>query len=383
VSSADTGAPLDGGDARAATRRAWLFVGVAAAATALIVGGLKDEAVGFDLVQVYVPAAERVLDGVSPFPELDDPVWDGHQAYVYPPPTALLAVPLTVLPSPFLELAGVLGALALLLLALWLLGVRDPRVYAVFALWPTTLTAWQNANISVLLVLAAAATWRFRDAWSKAGIALGLGIALKLVLWPLSVWLLASRRPRAAAASVVVSVLAVVGGWAAIGFAGFLSYPDLLSKLTDVEGDSSRSVSIYSGALAFGLPEAVGVVVSLAAGSALLAVAAVLARRGDDRGSFTLALVAVLAFTPIVWLHYLTLLAIPLALYQPRLSALWAMPWLFWVAAVPGWPFDPRRALAFIVVPLVVAWLLTGRNRAPSAGSRSSVGRKSVAEAAR
>ena len=365
------------------TRLAWIFVAVAAAATALIVAGLKEEAVGFDLVQVYVPAAERVLDGDSPFPKPDDPVWDGHQAYVYPPPTALLAIPLTFLPSPFLELAGVFGALALLLLALWLLGVRDPRVYAVFALWPTTLTAWQNANISVLLVLAAAAAWRFRDAWIEAGLALGLGIALKLVLWPLGVWLVATRRVRAAGAAVLVAAGATLATWAAIGFAGLVSYPDLLEQLADVEGDSSRSVSIYSGALALGLPEAVGLAISFLVGGVLLGGAIALARKGDDRGSFTLALVAVLAFTPIVWLHYLTLLAIPLAIYQPRLSALWALPWLFWVAAAPGWPFDPRRVVAFVVVPVLVGWLLSERGGAAAARTSPTAAPKPVPGAVR
>ena len=162
-----------------------------------------------------------------------------------------------------------------------------------------------------------------------------------------------------------------------------VSYPDLLEQLADVEGDSSRSVSIYSGALALGLPEAVGLALSFLVGGVLLGGAIALARKGDDRGSFTLALVAVLAFTPIVWLHYLTLLAIPLAIYQPRLSALWALPWLFWVAAAPGWPFDPRRVLAFVVVPVLVGWLLSERGGAASARTSPTAAPKPVPGAVR
>ena len=336
----------------------FLLVFVAAAVTLVTLAGLKEEAVAFDLVTVYVPAAERVLDGESPFPAEDDPVWEGHQAYVYPPLTALLAVPLSVLPESALRWVAVLLALGVLLFSLWVAGVRDPRCYAAFALWPPTLTAWQNANVTALLLLAVALSWRFRDSWPKVGAALGLGIALKLLLWPLSLWLLMTKRTRAAVVSVVVAAAALAGSWAVIAFEGLVSYPDLLSRLTEVEGDNGHGVSIYQGVVGFGLPSVLGHGVSVVACAAFLAGALVLARRGDDRGSFTLALVAVLAVTPLVWLHYLTFLAIPLAIYRPRLSGAWAIPWLFWAIALP-WPFEPRRLLAFVVVGLLVTRLLT------------------------
>ena len=355
--------------------RALSLVLVAACVTALTLFGLKDEAVGFDLVTVYVPAAERVLDGDSLFPTLDDPVFSGHQAYVYPPLTALLTIPLTALPAPVLEIAGVLGALALMLLALWIVGVRDPRCYAVFTLWPPTMTAWQNANVTVLLLLAIALTWRLRDSAAKTGVALGLGIALKLLLWPLTLWLLLTRRIRAAVASAVVAAVALVVSWGVIGFEGVTAYPDLLSRLTEIEGENGHGVSIYSGMIAFGIPSGVAHATSLFAGAGLAAGSFLYARRGDDRASFTLALVAVLAFTPLVWLHYLTFLVVPLAIYRPRLSGAWAIPWLFWAVTLPGWPFEPRRAIAFVVVIALVARLLTAPDGAPSTMRRSSVPR--------
>jgi Glycosyltransferase family 87 len=348
--------------ARATVLRGWLLLAVAAAVTAMTLAGLKEKAVGFDLVQVYVPAAERVLDGVTPYPATDDPVFAGHQAYVYPPLTALLAVPLTWVPEGALPYLAVLGALAVMLLALAVVGVRDPAVYAVFMLWPTTLTAWQNANVTVLMMLSLALTWRFRDSWAKAGAALGLGIALKLLLWPLSIWALATGRARAAVASVAVAVVALLGSWLAIGFHGLGSYLELLSKLTDVEGENSHGVSLYSDAIALGLPKSLATAGALAIGGAVLATAIVLARRGEEKRSFLLAVVAALALTPLVWLHYLTLLAIPLAAFRPRLSGLWAVPLLFWVIAVPGWPTEPRRLVALVVVGALV-WLLAIRPR--------------------
>jgi len=338
--------------------RPWFPVFVAALVTLVVLAGLKEEAVGFDLRTVYVPAAERILEGVSPFPTDDDPVWKGHQAYVYPPLTALLVVPFTELESPVLEYVGVFTAIVVLLLAVWLLGVRDPRCYAVFMLWLPTMTAWQNANVSALLVLLCALTWRFRDSWPKEGVALGLGIALKLVLWPFAIWLLATRRIHAAVAAVVVAAAAILGSWAAIGFKGFLEYPDLLSMLTDVEGVNSHSVSIYSAALALNAPSALAHAVSVVAVLALAGGAVVYGRRGDDRGSFLLALLAALAFAPVGWLHYLALLVVPIAIYRQRLSGLWLTPLLFWVVSVPGWPVEPRRLVAAVVVGIIVVRLL-------------------------
>ena len=339
--------------------RPWFPVVVAVLVTLVVLAGLKEAAVGFDLRTVYVPAAERVLDGASPFPTENDPVWKGHQAYVYPPLTALLVIPFTELETPALEYVGVVTAIAILLFSVWVLGVRDPRCYAVFVLWLPTMTAWQNANVSALLVLACALIWRFRDSWPKEGAALGLGIALKLVFWPFAIWLLATRRIRAAVAAVVVAAAAILSSWAAIGYKGFLSYPDLLRMLTDVEGENSHSVSIFSALLALGAPSAVAHVASLAGGGALLGGVIAYARRRDDEASFVLALFAALAFAPVVWLHYLALLVVPVAIYRPRFSGLWAVPLLFWVVAVPGWPVEPRRLVAAVVVTVIGVRLLT------------------------
>ena len=250
---------------------------------------------------------------------------------------------------------GVLGSLAALLSALWLLGVRDLRCYAAFCLWPPTILAWQNANLSVLIVLACALAWRFRDSWRGAGLSMAIGIALKVLLWPLVVWLLATRgvsgRPGSPSGSRPPTVLL---SWAAIDFEGLLAYPALLERLTEIETVNTPGVSIFSAAIELGAPSGLAHAFALGTGALLLAGSVLYARNGDDRGSFTLALVAVLAFTPIVWLHYLTLLAVPIAIYRPRLSAAWAIPLAFWLYAVPGWPFELRKIFAVVIVGLVV-----------------------------
>ena len=164
------------------------------------------------------------------------------------------AAPLTPLSDTGLQIVGVLGSLAAIFGALWLLGVRDLRCYAAFALWPPTILAWQNANISVLIVLACALAWRFRNSWPRAGLALGIAIALKVLLWPLAVWFLATRRVWAAAIAVSVTTAGVLLSWAAIDFRGLASYPALLERLTEIETVNTPGVSIFSAALELGAP---------------------------------------------------------------------------------------------------------------------------------
>ena len=57
-------------------------------------------------------------------------------------------------------------------------------------------------NLTILLVLLVALAWRYRDEARLAGLALGVAVAAKLFVWPLVVWLLLTRRFRAAAWAV-------------------------------------------------------------------------------------------------------------------------------------------------------------------------------------
>ena len=125
----------------------------------------------------------------------------------------------------------------------------------------------------------------------------------------------------------MVAGAAILGSWAAIGFKDLLSYPDLLSMLTDIEGANSHSVSVYTAVLALGAPLQLRHFASVAAGCVLLGGVIFSARRGDDEAAFFLALLSALAFAPTVWLHYLALLVVPIAIYRPRFSGLWAAPY--------------------------------------------------------
>ena len=208
------------------------------------------------------------------------------------------------------------------ILALWLLDVRDWRCYTVALASAPVLEGLFWGNLTLLILLPVAAVWRYRDRAAIAGLALGAAVAAKLFVWPLIVWLLLVRRFRAAAWAAGSAVALVLGAWTVVGFDGLLDYPALLGKLQDVYAERSLSVATVAGAL--GASVTVAVVVALAAGGALLGSAAWVARRPDgDMRSFALAIAACVVATPVVWLHYLALLLIPVAIRWPRLSAAW------------------------------------------------------------
>ena len=87
----------------------------------------------------------------------------------------LPVVPLTAFPPGVADWLATALVLAALVAALWLLDVRDWRVYGVVLLWPSMIEAVQTANASLPLTLLVALMWRYRDRAAIAGLALGYG----------------------------------------------------------------------------------------------------------------------------------------------------------------------------------------------------------------
>jgi hypothetical protein len=270
----------------------------------------------------YYPAAKAVLAGHDIFPSGDFVLRSGFVLdYVYPPLTAIAVIPFTVFPVH----AGELIFASLLVLAfiatLAVLGVRDWRCYGLAFVWPPVLDAIQTGNVTIPLCLFAALVWRFRDRPLPCGASLGLSLATKILLGPLAIWLVGTRRLRAGLWTVTVATLALVITWGAIGFRGLVGYPALLHRLSDFM--DSRSYSVYALGVDLGLPSELARLLWLVLAVSMLAATWILARRGDDRRAFVLALTAALACSPIVWLHYFALLLVAVAIMQPRLGPAW------------------------------------------------------------
>ena len=113
--------------------------------------------------------------------------------------------------------------------------------------------------------------------------------------------------------------------------------------------------------VALGSSPAVGQAVAFVVGACLLAASVYLGwRTGDDLRSFAAAIGATLAFTPVLWLHFFVLLAVPLAIARPRFSAIWLLPIVLWVCPRTDNGDGLQPLLPAIVSAVLLAVVLTG-----------------------
>jgi len=257
-----------------------------------------------------------------------------------------------------LLIACVVGTLALL-------DVRDWRCYPVALLYPPTLENVEYGAVGPVLALLVALAWRYRDRVWPVAASVGAAIALKVFVWPLLVWLAVTRRWAGAVGAALVAIGLALGSWAAIGFDGIADYPNLLRRLSDVEAENSYSA--YAILVTIGLPSGLAHALVVSAAVALLVLAWRAARGADgDRRALTLALAAGFVLTPILWLHYLVLLVVPIALARPRLSALWLVPLAMTVFELldlyKGWPRGDGWALATVAAVMAVVFATAARS---------------------
>src|SRR5439155_12117288 len=108
-------------------------------------------------------------------------------------------------------------------------------------------------------------------------VVLGVLLSLKLFLWPLGIWLLATRRYAAAAWSLVVAAAITLSTWAIVGFEGFQDYP----RVARIFGRyyESSSYTPFSFLVHLGVPNPWARGCGLALGVAALVAVVVTARR--------------------------------------------------------------------------------------------------------
>jgi hypothetical protein len=306
-------------------------------------------------------AGRHVLHSHSPYPLLASlpAVADRFtfEPFVYPAPAAYWMVPLAVLPFAVAKALFFVLNFGSIVLALRLMGVRDWRCLAVSFLSVPVVSGISLGTFGSLLLLGAAAAWRYRETTVRVGLIVSVMIVAKLFLWPLWLWLVYTRRFRAAVLSAAAGVTLTIAAWWGMGFAGFREYPRLLSRMTELVG--VNSYSSYALIRATGLSGATTQRVVLAGAVALIAGTAwrLTSMRTDER-SFVAALGIALLATPILWPHYLVLFYIPIALLRRTFSVLWLVPLLMW-ADGNGWSFgEPARIVPFLAlsaVPFVLA----------------------------
>jgi alpha-1,2-mannosyltransferase len=287
-----------------------------------VLDAIADGRVTPDFSLTYYRAAEALLAGDRIYPT-GEVVAHGDYVidYLSPPLTAIAVVPFTLLSTAAAELVFASFLVLAFVATLVVLGVRDWRCYGLAFLWPPVLDAIQTENVTIFLGLAAALVWRFRDRPLASGASLGVSLALKIVLWPLGLWLAATRRLKATLWSVVVAIVLLTATWGAIGFQGLSDYPELLRQASEIQ--EGESYTVYALALDLGSSPGLARTLWLLTAVALLASTVIMARRGDERRSFVLAIAATIACLPVVWLHYFALLLVAIAVAAPRLAPVW------------------------------------------------------------
>jgi alpha-1,2-mannosyltransferase len=146
---------------------------------------------------------------------------------------------------------------------------------------------------------------------------------------------------------------ALLGAWALIGFSGLSTYPKLLADAASAYQD--KSYSTISFLHAFGLEGRFATAAAATVAIAALAAIVLVARRPNgDVAAFTVAIAAALLASPIVWVHYLLLLYVPIAIVRPRLSGLWLLPLVLWPLGGQESHGSPLRLL--FVAAAVAIW---------------------------
>ena len=248
---------------RSPLRPVWIALSilVLAAGEVLLIGGTLTH-VGsrllYDFQGGLYDAGRAVLHGRSPY----EPGFLAHQAAVmraggiavgetaahpfsvpvYPALANALVAPLGLLPF---WAAGVLFSLAsvvAMIAGMRLLGVTDRRcLLLTLVSWPFTFGLFLGA-VGPFLVFGAGVAWRWRERLWAPALAIATLVAVKVFPWTLGIWLLITRRYRAAAVATVLGIVLTLAAWALIGFQDLAQYPRMLSEVSSLQ--ENRAVSL-------------------------------------------------------------------------------------------------------------------------------------------
>jgi alpha-1,2-mannosyltransferase len=186
---------------------------------------------------------------------------------------------------------------------------------AVVAIWLEPVrTALGYGQVDILVALAVLYDLTRPDTSRHKGAAIGLAAGLKLTPAIFVVYLLITRRYRAAATATAVFAGTVAVGFAVLPassvwyWAGRFANPGRVSQIQDPENQSLLGALARTMHTADVLP--VGLPLAAVVAVAGLALAAAAARRGDEALGFSLCAITGLLVSPISWTHH-WVIAIP------------------------------------------------------------------------
>jgi len=223
--------------------------------------------IGGDFRSTTWGPGEAVLNGRSPYPE-PDLVTLHFLTAPYPAPYLVVLAPISLLPFDLATGVWMTALAASILVALWAVGLRDTRCYAIALVSLPVMASIGLGNATALLMLSTALLWRWRDRPHHGAVAFSCGLLVKPILWPLFIWLLATRRTRLSVEAAVIASLAALAGWAAIGFDGLAEYPALLRAASNAM--ASNNLLVTNVLLDSGLSLRIAALSSLLLGACLL-----------------------------------------------------------------------------------------------------------------
>ncbi len=283
----------------------------------------------WDFRKEFLPAGRAILDGNSPFPTASQ--LTSHANYVYPPLAALLLAPFTWLPQTLAEGLFIALILAAPAVSLWLLGVRDWRCYGIVYLWPPLI-----GDVPGRRALDAP------DARGRSGLALA----------PLRAGLRWRDRRRRRRKAFPVAVARALRDGVALARGDRLDRRGLHRGAGLLGADRLRRPGRLPAAAAEPLARRDSAQLQpdgIRAGdrpadeprlgrrprcrpAALIAAARLVRRPDGELAALACAVGACFALSPVVWLHYLILLIVPIAVARDRLGPVWFVPLLFWLS---------------------------------------------------
>ena len=297
---------------------------------------------GYDL-SFYWTAAQHLLQGepIYSAAQLAGPYApQGQDGFLYPPPFAALAIPLVWLAPQGPRVAewiwSGLGAVLLVWVVLTLVRTErlDERIpvlrgrgrwllVAAALTFAPVIGELSIGNVHLLLLGLLTVAWlgirrgRFAADWSagdwSAGIGLGAAALIKVFPGVLLLWLLLTRRLRAAVAMVVSLLGLALVTLPITGIEPWLQYPTVLANLSAVT-DTTDTISPTTWlAPLIGFGAARWLVLGI--GVAVLAWAALRAGREQVPAiSFAAAVVVSVLVAPNVYHHYLAIFVLPFCL---------------------------------------------------------------------
>jgi hypothetical protein len=311
----------------------------------LVLGMLREHVVAADFHESYFPAAQRLLDGGNPYAVTATQIRNG-MAFAYPALAALVLAPLALFSDHTADRLYMLLCLALVPATMWVAGARDWRSYGIPLLALPVIVGWQGGNVTIPLVFLVALAWRYRDRPLAAGLIVAAAISLKTFVWPLGLWLLATRRWRAAGSALAAGAVLNLIAWGLVGFNQIHTFTRLSRELVD--GQWRTGYSMLAVAHHLGLGRGAGEILLLGVSAAIgLTLVHRALRLGQEREAMVLALALMLVASPLVWSHYFFVLIVALVLMRPRLSPLWFLPLAMWACPVTT-PHSWQLALAWV-----------------------------------